>query len=64
MMVHGVEVDNERGFVLTCGKLEPIEFHCASAEEGYQRARERQRLERIKSRRIYTLTYWLKGETK
>lgn len=62
MTVHGLEVDNEQGFVLTCGKLEPIGFHCATAEEGYRRARERQKLERIKSHRIYTLSYWLKGE--
>lgn len=55
-----VQIDEDFGFILTCGKLEPIEFHCKTPEEGYKRARERMIYEKTKNHRNYMLTYMVK----
>lgn len=64
MTIFGFPIDEEFGFVLTCGKLDPIEFHCATPDEGYKRAKDRQLDEKSKNRRNYTLTYRLITEVK
>ena len=59
MQVMGYEVDEAFGFILNCGKLEPIEFK-GNPEIAYRQARERQLYEKRKNRRNYTLTYKVK----
>lgn len=59
MTVYGYPVDEEFGFILACGKLDPIEFHCATPEEGYRRARERQVFEKTKNHRNYIINFRL-----
>ena len=56
MQVFGYEVDENYGFVLNCGKLDPIEFK-GNPEIAYRQAKERQRYEKRKNRRNYTMTY-------
>lgn len=60
MQVFGYEVDEDYGFVLNCGKLDPIEFK-GNPEIAYRQAKERQRYEKCKNRRNYTMTYKVKG---
>ena len=60
MQVFGYEVDENYGFVLNCGKLDPIEFK-GNREIAYRQAKERQRYEKRKNRRNYTMTYKVKG---
>ena len=60
MLVFGYEVDENYGFVLNCGKLDPIEFK-GNPEIAYRQAKERQRYEKCKNRRNYIMTYKVKG---
>lgn len=60
MQVFGYEVDENYGFVLNCGKLDPIEFK-GNPEIAYLQAKERQRYEKCKNRRNYIMTYKVKG---
>ena len=60
MQVFGYEVDENYGFVLNCGKLDPIEFK-GNPEIAYRQAKERQRYEKCKNRRNYIMTYKVKG---
>lgn len=59
MQVFGYEVDENYGFVLNCGKLDPIEFK-GNPEIAYRQAKERQRYEKCKNRRNYIMTYKVK----
>lgn len=60
MQVSGYEVDENYGFVLNCGKRDPIEFK-GNPEIAYRQAKERQRYEKCKNRRNYIMTYKVKG---
>lgn len=60
MQVFSYEVDENYGFVLNCGKLDPIEFK-GNPEIAYRQAKERQRYEKCKNRRNYIMTYKVKG---
>ena len=60
MQVFGYEVDENYGFILNCGKLDPIEFK-GNPEIAYRQAKERQRYEKCKSRRNYIMSYKVKG---
>lgn len=60
MQVFDYEVDENYGFVLNCGKLDPIEFK-GNPEIAYRQAKERQRYEKCKNRRNYIMTYKVKG---
>lgn len=59
MTVFGYEVDADYGFILKCGKLDPIEFK-GNPEIAYQQAKERQRYERRKNHRNYIMFYKVK----
>ena len=56
MQVFGYEVDGNYGFVLNCGKLDPIEFK-GDPKIAYLQAKQRKRFEKCMNRRNYIMTY-------